>query len=309
MPSDNNRLVSVVIPCFNGERFVAEAVDSALGQTYRPVEVIVVDDGSTDGSPSVIRSYGSRIRVVTQNNAGLPAARNAGIRASHGKYCAFLDADDYWHPVFLERMIAALEASHAGIAYCGWQNVGLPGPRGEPFVPPDYENEAKLEAMFGGVRWPVHAAVVRRDVVDSVGGFDPQRKSCEDFAFWIRAATNYKLARVPHVLAYYRHHGEAQMTKNREKIAINHWQVQEEFLRENPKVVNALGKDKIAELTLGKLLDRGYECYWNRDLTAARNIFRLVMKHGYGSLKDWKYMLPSLLPLSWHQALINLAAH
>jgi glycosyltransferase involved in cell wall biosynthesis len=89
-------LVSVVIPVFNGERFLRAAIDSVLTQGYRPIEVVVVNDGSTDGTAAILSSYGPAVRVVQQDNAGLGAARNAGVSASLGDLLAFLDADDLW---------------------------------------------------------------------------------------------------------------------------------------------------------------------------------------------------------------------
>ncbi len=298
--------VSIIIPCYNGSQFLAETLDSALGQSHADKEIIVVDDGSTDDSPSIMDRYGERIRVVRQANAGLPAARNAGIRVASGEAFAFLDADDWWTPDFLARMVEALERSGAGIAYCGWQNVGLPGPRGRPYVPPDYEAMPdKLEKLVEGVGWPVHAALTRRDVLFAAGLFNPALKSCEDFALWIRAATRNRLVLVPEVLAFYRFHGN-QMTSNRGRIALSHYAVQQAFLEENPRFVDMFGKDKVREMTSGELLKRGYIAYWDRDLVAARAIFRRVMRDGYGKPPDWKYMLPSLLPLSVHKNLIRL---
>lgn len=297
--------VSIIIPCFNGERFLAQAIDAVLGQTYPQCEVIVVDDGSSDGSAVIMQKYAKRIRVVRQANAGLPAARNAGIRVSTGVYLAFLDADDYWRHDFIEKMVQALEMSGAAIAYCGWQNVGLPGERDKPFTPPDYEQPDKLEKMVVGVRWPVHAALTRREVVKALGGFDPKWSTCEDFAFWIRAATLYRLVRVAEVLAFYRHHDGIQMTKQRAVIARNHWLVQRDFLAQNPKIANELGRSLVRDSTHGELLKRGYECYWDRDLPAARAIFKIIMGAGYGTLEDWKYMLPAWLPLTWHQRMVQ----
>lgn len=297
---------SIIIPCYNGERFLAQAIDAALAQSYSQCEVIVVDDGSSDGSAAIMQSYAARIRIVQQANAGLPAARNAGIYASTGSYLAFLDADDYWQPDFIEKMVQALETSGAAIAYCGWQNVGLPGGRGEPFVPPDYEQPDKLEKMVTGVRWPVHAALTRREVVEALGGFDPRWSTCEDFAFWIRAATLHPLVRVAEVLAFYRHHDGVQMTKRRAVIAHNHWRVQRDFLAQHAEIAKQLGHSRVRHITHGELLKRGYECYWDRDLSAARAIFRTVMTAAYGAPSDWKYMLPALLPLSWHEAVIRL---
>lgn len=298
--------VSIIIPCFNGSRFLAEAIESALAQTYPAKEVIVVDDGSTDDSPDIMAGYDRRIRVVRQTNAGLPTARNAGIAVATGDAFAFLDADDWWTPDFLARMVAAQEQTGAGIAYCGWQNVGLPGPMGRPYIPPDYESMPdKIEKLIEAVGWPVHAALTRREVLYGAGLFNPSLKSCEDFALWIRAATGNPLVLVPEVMAFYRFHGN-QMTSNRSRIALNHYAVQQTFLKENPNFRFLFSKKRLGEMTSGELLKRGYIAYWDRDLPAARAIFRQVMRDGYGSLKDWKYMLPSLLPLPLHRRLIQL---
>lgn len=298
-------LISIIIPCFNGERFLAESIDSALGQDYPHKEIIVVDDGSTDDSAKVMARYGHLVKIIRQANRGLPAARNAGITAAGGDYFSFLDADDYWAPAFLSKMVEALTESGAGIAYCGWQNIGLPGGRGEPFIPPEYESMLdKIERIIKNPLWPIHAAVVRRDVLESVGGFDIKWKSCEDFAFWIRTATHYPLVRVPELLAYYRFHGN-QMSINRVRMAENHFLVQQEFFELYPDVVKNIGAARLREISYGTLLKRGYECYWSRDLGAAREIFRMVMRNGYGNLNDWKYMLPSLLPIWLHRTILT----
>ena len=94
----NSPLTSVVIPCYNAEGYVGEAIESALNQTYRPVEVIVIDDGSTDGSLDVIRSFGDRIRYESGPNRGPSAARNRGVQLARGELIQFLDADDVLHP-------------------------------------------------------------------------------------------------------------------------------------------------------------------------------------------------------------------
>lgn len=299
--------ISVVIPCYNGSTFLCESIDSALSQTDVNAEVIVVNDGSTDDSLSIMRNYGSRIQIINQSNAGLPAARNAGIHAAHGDLFAFLDADDWWETDFLSKMSQALNAHpEAGIAYCGWENYGALGARGEPFIPPNYEPMPdRTEKLLSSPRWPVHAAMIRRDTLFEAGLFDPSLKSCEDFALWLRSAIPNPIVRVPEVLAYYRHHGN-QMISNRARIALSHFEVQRAYLLQHPEIAAMFEHNAIHALTSGELLKRGYTCYWQRDLSAARKIFRAVMKQGYGTFKDWKYMLPALLPESWHQWLIKL---
>ena len=300
-------LVSVIIPCYNSEAYVAFAIGSSLNQTYNNVEVIVVNDGSTDSSLEIIGSFKKEILLIDQENKGQAIARNEGIEASHGKYIAFLDADDYWEKEFISKLVEAIERSKAGIAYCGWQNVGLSGGRGKPFIPPDYENNLKKEQLLiENTRWPIHAALTRSDLVKSFGGFPTKWKTCEDFALWAEVGTGNRIILVPEVLSYYRHHSDSQVTANQLRIAIDHWLIQFEFKKKHPDIYIKIGRKRFREITHGELMRRGYICYWDRNLESARRIFRMVMKTGYGSLKDWKYMLPSILPLSIHKMLVRL---
>jgi glycosyltransferase involved in cell wall biosynthesis len=112
--------VSILIPCYNAERYVGEAIESALGQTYPNVEVIVIDDGSTDGSLEVIRSFGERIRWETGPNRGGSAARNRGIELARGELVQFLDADDLLHPAKLERQVPLAESEPSTLVYCDY---------------------------------------------------------------------------------------------------------------------------------------------------------------------------------------------
>ena len=117
-----NRFVSVIIPCYNAERWLSEAIDSCLAQSYQPVEVIVVDDGSTDDSLKIIKSYGDLITYRTGPNKGGNYARNLGFSLSKGSYIQFLDADDYLRPRKLEKQIQYLEETGADVVYGDWQH-------------------------------------------------------------------------------------------------------------------------------------------------------------------------------------------
>lgn len=302
-------LVSIVMPCFNAASHLGRSIGSVLAQDMPDWQLVIVDDGSTDDSWRLLEEWAARdprIQVMRQPNAGAAAARNRGLEAATGHFTAFLDADDNWEPDFLGLMSAALHSQpEAGIAYCGWQNIGLGGGRDAPFVPPDYEDGNKTDALLGGCRWPIHAAMTRSALIRDAGKFDPALSSCMDYDLWLRIGTAHRLARVPRVLAYYHHHGGEQITRNRARIALNHLKVQQKFLRLNPQVAAELGPRRVRELMAGELLKRGYACYWQRDLPAARSIFRAVMKLGYGSARDWKYMLPSWLPESWHRWLLH----
>jgi glycosyltransferase involved in cell wall biosynthesis len=270
-------------------------------------ELIAVDDGSSDDTLAWLEAQpDARIRPLTQTNQGVSAARNAGLDAARGRYVAFLDADDTWAPTFVERMLAGLQARpDAVLAYCGWQNVGLPGERSAPFVPPDYENANKAETLFAGCRWPIHAALVRRDAVLAAHGFDLTLKNAEDYALWLRVAVRAPIVRVPEVLAFYHFHDGAQASSNKARAALHHLAAQQRHLAQYPNFHATLGRKRARELMLGELLKRGYACYWKRELAPARQIFRAVMRHGYGTFADWKYMLPAWLPETWHWKLIG----
>ncbi len=116
-------LVSIVIPCFNAEKVIADAIGSALAQTYRPIEVVVVDDGSTDASLSVIRSFGDGVRWMSGPNRGGGAARNRGLQAAKGSLIQFLDADDVLHVHKLERQVPRVMSDESHVVFCQWDTV------------------------------------------------------------------------------------------------------------------------------------------------------------------------------------------
>ncbi|HAN56206.1 MAG TPA: glycosyl transferase [Betaproteobacteria bacterium] len=302
--------IAIIMPCYNCAAHLATSIGSVLAQTYTDWELIVVDDGSTDTSAAQVATLDDpRIQLIRQANAGVSAARNRALQAANSELIAFLDADDTWAPTFLEAMLKALDAQPAAVlAYCGWQNIGLPGGRGAPFVPPDYETPHKLETLLGGCRWPIHATLTRRAAITTASGFNPRYSHAEDFALWLQIATQAPITRVADVLAYYHFHGSAQASANHARAALQLWQAQHDYVAAHPAMAKRLGRDTLARLTHGAVLERAYVSYWARDLVTARSLFRHVMRHGYGNAHDWKYMLPALLPLRWHQALLRLPA-
>lgn len=296
------------MPCYNAANHIRDSISSVLDQTCQNFELIVVDDGSTDDSLSIIQQEAktcSRIVALSQENRGAGPARNAALRVAKGAYVAFLDADDRWAPSFLEKMTKRIQETRADLVYCGWQNIGLPRGRSEPYCPPDYAAGDLLEVFLNRCPWPIHAALTKREAVERVGCFNERWTSCMDFDLWLKLGTSHQIALLPDVLAFYLHHDGSQITKDAARIAENHWLVQMDFLSTSPDVIRRLGRNRVRELTDGELLHRGYVSYWRRDLFTARKIFRLVMKTGYGKPKDWIYMLPSLLPMSVHALLVH----
>jgi len=299
------------MPCYNEADRLKQSVNSVFGQTFLDIELIVVDDGSFDNSLAVLEELSKQypsLHYLSQPNKGAGPARNLALRHAKGTLIAFLDADDSWHPDCLQNLYAKLQENpDAAIAYCGWQNRGLDETRCKPFIPPNYETADKVELFLRGCRWPIHAALTKLSAIQAVGGFDEQWSSCMDYDLWLKIATTNKIVNVTKVLAFYHHHDGIQITKNRSRIALNHWKVQLKFLKDNPSIKAQFSVAEITEITHGELLHRGYDCYWKRELNAARSIFKTVMKTGYGSMTDWKYMLPALLPYALHQKLISFS--
>lgn len=305
-------LVSVIMPCYNARAFVEEAVQSVLAQSYPHTELIVVDDESDDGSVEVLEQlmsrYPGRVRLLFQDRKGPYPARNLGLQHARGSLVAFLDADDYWRADFVELMHRALHEAgpEIALAYCGWQNIGLKGPRGEPYVPPDYESEDKAARFLrAAAPWPIHAALVRREVLDEVGAFDLDLPTCMDYDLWLRIAVGRRIRLVPEVLAFYRHHQSGQITSKQWRQARNSWLVKRKFVRQHPELVAHLSHRGLRDLIDGGLLARGYDNFWRRDLDSAQRIFRMSLLTGGWAAKDLRYLLPALLPASIYRRLVQ----
>jgi glycosyltransferase involved in cell wall biosynthesis len=304
----NPDLISVVMPCYNTESYVAQAVDSVLGQTYPRIQLIVVDDGSTDRSRDILHGYGERIQFLQQSNQGPYPARNYGLAHASGDFVAFLDADDWWAPDCLEKLYGALDDHPpAALSYCGWQNIGLTTGRGEPYVPPDYETSDKVVAFLrSAAPWPIHAALVRRSVLTEAGGFDTHWPTCMDYDLWLRIGATHPIVRVAEVLAFYRFHQFGQISSTQWRQAEHSWLVKKKFLATHPEIVSTLPAAKLIDLVDGGLLRRGFDLYWKRDLTSAQKVFRLALKTRAWKKHDLKYLLPALLPERAYRALIDI---
>lgn len=206
--------MSVIIPCYNGAKFLRQAVDSALSQTYPNVEVVVVNDGSTDDSGSIARSYGDRIVLVEQPNSGLSAARNAGIAASSGELITLLDADDILLADCVANRVALLKDERVGLVAGYFREIDADGAV-QPRIP-ELRKVGPLPAFRQAVRrnWgPPVGWTFRRRVFDLCGGFDPLLRSCEDWDFVIRVASRFEVGYDPTVQVHYRL-SSGQMSSN-----------------------------------------------------------------------------------------------
>jgi glycosyltransferase involved in cell wall biosynthesis len=184
--------VSVVLPVRNGARYIREALDSVLAQTAADLELVVVDDGSTDDTPEILRSYrDERLRVIRQEPAGLVAALNRAVAEARGDVVARMDADDVSLPDRLEQQVALLRTDdRIGLVGCGFETIDESGRTLDSWL---------LPADDGGLR---------RRALENAGGYRSDYGANEDYDLWRRIARAWRLAAVPEVLYRYREHGE-----------------------------------------------------------------------------------------------------
>lgn len=206
-------LVSVIIPCYNQSRYLADAINSLLLQTYQPIEIIVVNDGSPDDTNRVCESFGNCITYLEQENQGRSAARNAGVAASKGEWLQFLDADDLLAPKKIEWQMADLLQADAGIGYCCTVYFDS-----APFTQPNHcQYVGQIDNMLVGLcsLWlgtplPIHSVLMRRELFSQVGGFEAGAEMDEDRWFFAKIAmsgAHYHFT--PVAGAYYRQHHES----------------------------------------------------------------------------------------------------
>ena len=211
-------LVSVVIPVFNGERYICDAVESVLRQTYNNIEILVIDDGSTDETIDRLASYAHDITIIKQPNGGSAKARNAGIRQSKGELIAFLDADDLWHPQKLEILVSHMSRNtNIGLAYNSWQVInaddeiaigqfmGQSFDEQSPAIVPEGSGFIYCELLIDSI---IHtsAAIMRRSIVDAVGLFDERFRKGQDYEFWFRVSRVVSVHKLAADLSIYRLH-------------------------------------------------------------------------------------------------------
>jgi hypothetical protein len=196
---------SIIIPNYNHARYLGDAIRSVLDQEYREFEIIVVDDGSTDNSREVVEGFGDRVRYIWQENQGLSAARNTGIRAAKGEVVSFLDADDMYTPDFLSTLESVLEAvSDIEAAYCGFQFMDIEGqllPQSELKAVPARQF---YHVLLRGNFLAAHCMLVRKRTFEKVGLFDEGLRACEDWDMWLRISRQFKVVGVAKALVKYR---------------------------------------------------------------------------------------------------------
>ncbi|HYE37064.1 glycosyltransferase [Methylocaldum sp.] len=213
---NGKHLVSIIIPVYNAVTYVRETIESALSQTYSPCEIIVVNDGSTDGSLDILNKYSERITIISQLNKGVSGARNRGVRESRGKYIAFLDSDDIWDKNKIERQVNILE-SHPDcfMTYCDHRIIDAVGNiTGMSGATQFFRASGQvLKAMLQGsfIISPT-VTLVRRSAFEKAGGFDETLHKSEDYDLWLRLALFGPILYQLETLASYRRHDKNTYT-------------------------------------------------------------------------------------------------
>mgnify|MGYP000321373830 FL=1 len=195
-------LVSVVIPTYNREQYLQKALGSVLAQTYQCFEIIVIDDGSTDDTATLIRSFKKDITYIYQENQGISKARNVGIRNSRGDFIAFLDSDDYWFPEKTELQIALFQKHpEYGMVASRCASIRLDGRYRETNRPGS--SGWVLEQLFRANFIRTSSAIIRRECFNRIGLFDEELKECEEYDLWLRIAAQYPIGFINKSLAVY----------------------------------------------------------------------------------------------------------
>jgi glycosyltransferase involved in cell wall biosynthesis len=298
----SHSLVSVIIPAYNCACFIGDALNSVFGQTYRPIEVIVVDDGSSDETADIVRSYQS-VRYIRQNNHGPSAARNTGIRAAKGEYIAFLDADDLWVAEKLSEQVALLEACpKASLAFANMRLVSQ-----ESGHEPSMFEKYHLTANFFGhdrlvvdapakLVWsnfiPTSTVIVRKQALVDAGGFDEAFRKAEDWDLWLRMALHAPIAYSPALLMLKRVHG-VNTSHDAEGMNVAAMQVLEKLDRENHALLLRLGVDITCALRDG-YRNLGYFYLRHVSVTQARAAFWRSLSLGF-QMRALIYFISTLL--------------
>lgn len=217
------KLVTVIIPVFNGDKYIASTIESVLSQTYENLEIIVIDDGSTDKTCDIVKRYEGKVTYIHQMNRGAAAARNNGLKHAKGRYIQFLDADDYLEEDKIEKQVSFLQENEKfDICYCDCIRF-----YGELKEEEKYRRHVTGEVddliyeiiNFDQIfPFPIHSLLVKKSVFEQMGVFDESIKSDEDREFWLRAALKqYQFGYTNFFGAYYRKHG-ASATDNKAKL-------------------------------------------------------------------------------------------
>ncbi len=301
--------VSVVIPAYNAERSLAGTLETVFRQTHQPLEVIVVDDGSTDGTPEIVQRYRHRVDYVRTENRGPASARNRGIKRSRGEWIAFLDADDLWLPHRIEHQLAVAESTQADLVFSDL--VEEFSTRTFPSYLAKHRQKAPLTAaarngilpnpfqhliQIGNFILP-SAVLIRRDCLLDVGLFDENLHGPEDFDLWLRLSLKSRVAFTPEPLVIRRVHGR-NLTEDDENMvaeSLKMWEKVKKFeILRGQRQWRRVIRKREARL----YWSRGYYFFERNQPAAARASWAKGLRSSFSALMA-AYWTVTLLPERW----------
>jgi len=218
--TNKNPLVSIIIPVYNGEKYIEECLRSVYQQSYHPIEIIVIEDGSTDNSLNLIKQMPGEKKVIPQQNKDVSQARNVGIKNSKGQFIAFLDQDDVWEKEKLEKQVNAFrEEPDMDLVFTDSFKFNDEGEKRHPIDKHKIASQLNDQNLFStlirkNVLMP-SAVMVKKESIEKAGLFDPGFKTCGDYEMWLRmAALGMKFLYLPEPLALYRQHAKNTYKKS-----------------------------------------------------------------------------------------------
>lgn len=270
-----NHKVSVVIPCYQAERFIERTLDSVLTQSAAPFEVIVVDDGSSDGSAQIAESFGSPVKVIRQSNQGECAARNSALAKVTGEWVAFIDADDIWHPRKLEHQLAMADSSSdCHVVYCAYTIFNTPAPAWDCDLGL-CDPQPSLSDLFLTSPINMVTGIVRRKTLGATRFADGVTNS-GDMLFWLDIRRKCTFHFVPKVLAAYRQH-PGQISRSKLGL-LRSVSARLKWLKANSSSFSEAEVLRLEETLLDELRLAMEQCYWDRDTKTLRQIARQLAR-------------------------------
>lgn len=286
-----DNLVTVIMPAYNAASYVLDAIESIRQQHYEPIEILLVDDGSTDNTVELVKSHAPEVVIIRQANAGASAARNTGLRQANGNYICFLDADDGWFDGKLAAQVDYLQRHpEVGIAYHNWL-VWKPEADGRFITPllPQVTSASEIDAELSGWIYGkllldciVHTSTVmlRRKAREEIGLFDTTLETGEDYDYWLRVARKYEIHKLSKIYSFYRSTpgsltNKPQKNNNEYHLILNSlnklgW----------PNANTPAIQPSIIKKRLGKLaFDFGYTHFHSGDTKIAMREFTRSLKH------------------------------
>ena len=292
--------VSVIIPTYQHANFLSNAIDSVLAQIYTDHELIIIDDGSIDGTREICAAYGNKIRYIYQDNRGQAAARNIGILVANGEYIGFLDADDEWLPFKLELEVEFLDKHQpVGMVYSDYTYFGSRASRKKTGF--DHialvSGHVQKEIFLNDLIFPPSAVLIRKACFEKVGIFDESLVPSEDLDMWLRIAGVFEIDHLDIPVARYRLH-DKNTHLNRQRMISAYVATQKKFLAANSHLFN--------KTDLDKMYRHHYEIYLNSGLSylidsrhpqMAREVFRDYRRMCGANPVVYMWWMISFLPL------------